>query len=214
MRPASRSSSFTPLTSVTSPERRLFTHRAGGAPAAVRDSHAWAGVDEGLFNHPGLNERDTISTQDGLFQTGDIGQWNEVGTLNLVERSTSPSSASKPYTNHPRSSPTSASAPPERPHSPPPSLTRTNPTSRTPSGTWMSSSTSSVWTHAHAKGGAYHIAQALERILQTCRRPLRLPTPAHSASPSSTARAPIQPCLCPRDPGRLAWTRAGAQGGA
>ncbi|KAF8958682.1 long-chain-fatty-acid-CoA-ligase [Flammula alnicola] len=43
-------------------------------------------VTKGYFNRPDLNEDETIFTKDGWFRTGDIGQWNEDGTLSLIDR--------------------------------------------------------------------------------------------------------------------------------
>ncbi|KAF6763723.1 acyl-CoA synthetase [Ephemerocybe angulata] len=43
-------------------------------------------VSKGYFKRPDLNEDETIFTKDGWFRTGDVGQWNEDGTLSIVDR--------------------------------------------------------------------------------------------------------------------------------
>ncbi|KAF9474999.1 long-chain-fatty-acid-CoA-ligase [Pholiota conissans] len=43
-------------------------------------------VTKGYFHRPDLNEDEGIFTKDGWFRTGDVGQWNEDGTLSLIDR--------------------------------------------------------------------------------------------------------------------------------
>jgi len=43
-------------------------------------------VTKGYFNRPDLNSDENIFTKDGWFRTGDIGQWNEDGTLSIIDR--------------------------------------------------------------------------------------------------------------------------------
>ncbi|PPQ73986.1 hypothetical protein CVT26_006355 [Gymnopilus dilepis] len=45
-----------------------------------------ASLTKGYFNRPDLNEDEETFTKDGWFRTGDIGQWNEDGTLSLIDR--------------------------------------------------------------------------------------------------------------------------------
>lgn len=43
-------------------------------------------VTKGYFKRPDLNEDRTIFTEDGWFRTGDVGQWNEDGTMSIIDR--------------------------------------------------------------------------------------------------------------------------------
>ncbi|KAJ3780328.1 hypothetical protein GGU10DRAFT_417052 [Lentinula aff. detonsa] len=43
-------------------------------------------VTKGYYKRPDLNDDETIFTKDGWFRTGDVGQWNEDGTLSLIDR--------------------------------------------------------------------------------------------------------------------------------
>ena len=43
-------------------------------------------VFKGYYKRPDLNEDKTIWTKDGWFRTGDVGTWNEDGTLTLTDR--------------------------------------------------------------------------------------------------------------------------------
>ncbi|KDR71502.1 hypothetical protein GALMADRAFT_102472 [Galerina marginata CBS 339.88] len=43
-------------------------------------------VTKGYFNRPDLNDDESIFTKDRWFRTGDIGQWNEDGTLSIIDR--------------------------------------------------------------------------------------------------------------------------------
>ena len=43
-------------------------------------------VFKGYYKRPDLNEDETIWTKDGWFRTGDVGTWNEDGTLTLIDR--------------------------------------------------------------------------------------------------------------------------------
>lgn len=43
-------------------------------------------VTKGYFKRPDLNEDESVFTKDGWFRTGDVGQWNEDGTLSLIDR--------------------------------------------------------------------------------------------------------------------------------
>ncbi|KAJ3517351.1 hypothetical protein NLJ89_g568 [Agrocybe chaxingu] len=43
-------------------------------------------VTSGYFNRPDLNNDEEIFTKDGWFRTGDVGQWNEDGTLSIIDR--------------------------------------------------------------------------------------------------------------------------------
>lgn len=38
------------------------------------------------FKRPDLNSDETIFTKDGWLRTGDVGQWNADGSLNLIDR--------------------------------------------------------------------------------------------------------------------------------
>ncbi|KAJ3565821.1 hypothetical protein NP233_g7394 [Leucocoprinus birnbaumii] len=43
-------------------------------------------VTKGYYKRPDLNDDDQIFTKDGWFRTGDVGQWNEDGTISLIDR--------------------------------------------------------------------------------------------------------------------------------
>lgn len=43
-------------------------------------------VVSGYYKRPDLNEDETIFTKDGWMRTGDVGQWNDDGTLSLIDR--------------------------------------------------------------------------------------------------------------------------------
>jgi AMP-binding enzyme len=43
-------------------------------------------VTKGYFKRPDLNEDPTVFTKDGWFRTGDVGQWNEDGTMSIIDR--------------------------------------------------------------------------------------------------------------------------------
>ncbi|KAF9074330.1 long-chain-fatty-acid-CoA-ligase [Rhodocollybia butyracea] len=43
-------------------------------------------VTKGYYKRPDLNNDETIFTKDGWMRTGDVGQWNEDGTLSLIDR--------------------------------------------------------------------------------------------------------------------------------
>ncbi|KAJ3727394.1 long-chain-fatty-acid-CoA-ligase [Lentinula raphanica] len=43
-------------------------------------------VTKGYYKRPDLNNDESIFTKDGWFRTGDVGQWNEDGTLSLIDR--------------------------------------------------------------------------------------------------------------------------------
>ena len=43
-------------------------------------------VTKGYFGREDLNADENIFTKDGWFRTGDIGQWNEDGTLSVIDR--------------------------------------------------------------------------------------------------------------------------------
>ncbi|KAG6834367.1 hypothetical protein H0H93_010100 [Arthromyces matolae] len=43
-------------------------------------------VTKGYYKRPDLNNDETIFTKDGWLRTGDIGQWNEDGTLSIIDR--------------------------------------------------------------------------------------------------------------------------------
>ncbi|KAF8824666.1 hypothetical protein HHX47_DHR8000422 [Lentinula edodes] len=43
-------------------------------------------VTKGYYKRPDLNNDETIFTKDGWLRTGDVGQWNEDGTLSLIDR--------------------------------------------------------------------------------------------------------------------------------
>ncbi|HEX9502890.1 MAG TPA: AMP-binding protein [Patescibacteria group bacterium] len=43
-------------------------------------------VTSGYFQRDDLNQDSSIFTSDGWFRTGDVGQWNADGTLNIIDR--------------------------------------------------------------------------------------------------------------------------------
>lgn len=43
-------------------------------------------VTKGYYKRPDLNADESIFTKDGWFRTGDVGQWNEDGTLSIIDR--------------------------------------------------------------------------------------------------------------------------------
>ena len=43
-------------------------------------------VTGGYYKREDLNKDETIFTKDGWLRTGDVGQWNEDGTLSLIDR--------------------------------------------------------------------------------------------------------------------------------
>ncbi|KAF5349567.1 hypothetical protein D9756_008824 [Leucocoprinus leucothites] len=43
-------------------------------------------ITKGYFKRPDLNDDETVFTKDGWFRTGDVGQWNEDGTISLIDR--------------------------------------------------------------------------------------------------------------------------------
>ncbi|KAF9043997.1 long-chain-fatty-acid-CoA-ligase [Panaeolus papilionaceus] len=43
-------------------------------------------LTKGYYKRPDLNNDETIFTKDGWFRTGDIGQWNEDGTISIIDR--------------------------------------------------------------------------------------------------------------------------------
>jgi long-chain acyl-CoA synthetase len=43
-------------------------------------------VIKGYYKRDDLNNDETIFTKDGWLRTGDVGQWNEDGTLTLIDR--------------------------------------------------------------------------------------------------------------------------------
>ncbi|KAG5730358.1 Long-chain-fatty-acid--CoA ligase 2 [Termitomyces sp. T112] len=43
-------------------------------------------VTKGYYKRPDLNDDENIFTKDGWFRTGDVGQWNEDGTLSVIDR--------------------------------------------------------------------------------------------------------------------------------
>ncbi|KAG5654015.1 hypothetical protein H0H81_008325 [Sphagnurus paluster] len=43
-------------------------------------------VTKGYYKRPDLNNDETIFTKDGWLRTGDVGQWNEDGTLSIIDR--------------------------------------------------------------------------------------------------------------------------------
>ena len=43
-------------------------------------------VTKGYFGREDLNADESVFTKDGWFRTGDIGQWNEDGTLSVIDR--------------------------------------------------------------------------------------------------------------------------------
>lgn len=43
-------------------------------------------VSKGYYKRPDLNNDRTIFTEDGWFRTGDVGQWNEDGTMSIIDR--------------------------------------------------------------------------------------------------------------------------------
>lgn len=45
-----------------------------------------ASVTGGYFNRDDLNNDENIFTKDGWFRTGDVGEWNADGTMNVIDR--------------------------------------------------------------------------------------------------------------------------------
>lgn len=43
-------------------------------------------VTKGYYKRPDLNGDENIFTKDGWLRTGDVGQWNEDGTLSIIDR--------------------------------------------------------------------------------------------------------------------------------
>jgi long-chain acyl-CoA synthetase len=43
-------------------------------------------VTKGYYKRDDLNKDETIFTKDGWLRTGDVGQWNEDGTISLIDR--------------------------------------------------------------------------------------------------------------------------------
>jgi len=43
-------------------------------------------ITKGYFKRPDLNEDPSVFTADGWFRTGDVGQWNEDGTMSIIDR--------------------------------------------------------------------------------------------------------------------------------
>ncbi|KAF8063537.1 long-chain-fatty-acid-CoA-ligase, partial [Lyophyllum atratum] len=43
-------------------------------------------VTKGYYKRPDLNNDETIFTKDGWLRTGDVGQWNQDGTLSIIDR--------------------------------------------------------------------------------------------------------------------------------
>lgn len=43
-------------------------------------------MTKGYYKRPDLNADESIFTKDGWFRTGDVGQWNEDGTLSIIDR--------------------------------------------------------------------------------------------------------------------------------
>ncbi|RDB26583.1 Long-chain-fatty-acid--CoA ligase 2 [Hypsizygus marmoreus] len=43
-------------------------------------------VTKGYYKRPDLNSDETVFTKDGWLRTGDVGQWNEDGTLSIIDR--------------------------------------------------------------------------------------------------------------------------------
>jgi long-chain acyl-CoA synthetase len=43
-------------------------------------------VTKGYYKRPDLNDDENIFTKDGWLRTGDVGQWNDDGTLSLIDR--------------------------------------------------------------------------------------------------------------------------------
>ncbi|KAF8148883.1 hypothetical protein B0H34DRAFT_735701 [Crassisporium funariophilum] len=74
--------------SSTSDNSNSNSHSAGAAAHLPQGEICIRGpsVTEGYFNRPDLNGDEGIFTRDGWFRTGDVGQWNEDGTLSLVDR--------------------------------------------------------------------------------------------------------------------------------
>ncbi|KAG6859170.1 hypothetical protein C0991_001169, partial [Blastosporella zonata] len=42
-------------------------------------------VTKGYYKRPDLNSDENIFTKDGWLRTGDVGQWNEDGTLSIID---------------------------------------------------------------------------------------------------------------------------------
>lgn len=43
-------------------------------------------LTQGYFKRDDLNNDESIFTKDGWFRTGDVGQWHEDGTLQIIDR--------------------------------------------------------------------------------------------------------------------------------
>jgi long-subunit acyl-CoA synthetase (AMP-forming) len=43
-------------------------------------------ITSGYYKRPDLNNDRTIFTEDGWFRTGDVGQFNEDGTMSIIDR--------------------------------------------------------------------------------------------------------------------------------
>lgn len=43
-------------------------------------------VTKGYFKRPDLNADENVFTKEGWLRTGDVGQWNEDGTLSIIDR--------------------------------------------------------------------------------------------------------------------------------
>lgn len=57
-----------------------------GAPQQGEVCIRGPSVTKGYYKRPDLNNDETVFTKDGWFRTGDVGQWNEDGTLSIIDR--------------------------------------------------------------------------------------------------------------------------------